>query len=92
MLRFRHTCTRHQQAFIEAAKRGGCYDPAMMEVVRRRTLAWLSPKFPRMVLDHYNQSVCLACKLEENGVDMKVIERAIVELATGRAPGEVRWR
>ena len=92
MLHFRHTCPRHQQAFIEAAKCGGCYDPAMMEVVRRRTLAWLSAKFPRMVLDHYNQSVCLACKLEENGVDMKVIERAIVELATGRAPGEVRWR
>jgi hypothetical protein len=51
-LHFRRTCSRHQQIFIEAAKRGGCYDPEKMDEVRRKTVAWLSAKFPRMVLDH----------------------------------------
>jgi hypothetical protein len=92
MLHFRHTCSRHQQAFIEAAKRGGCCDPGEMEVVRRKTLAWLSAKFPRMVLDHYNEEGCLGCKLEANHVDLKVIERVIIELAKGHAPSEVQWR
>ncbi len=88
MLHFRHTCSRHQQAFIESAKRGGCRDPADIEVVRRKTLAWLSAKFPRMVLDHYNEETCLGCKLEANHVDLKVIERVIIELANGLAPKE----
>jgi hypothetical protein len=92
MLHFRRTCSRHQQAFIDAAQRGGCDDPAKMEVVKRKMLAWLSTKFPRMVLDHYNHSVCLACKLEENGVDMKVIERVIIDLSKGLAPDEAQRR
>jgi hypothetical protein len=92
MLHFRRTCSRHQQAFIEAAKRGGCYDPAKMDVVKRRTLAWLSIKFPRMVLDHYNEKSCLGCKLEAYRVDLKVIEQVIIELAKGHAPSEVRWK
>jgi hypothetical protein len=92
MLHFHNTCPRHQEALIEAAKRGGCYDPAMMEVVRRKTLAWLSVKFPRMVLDHYNEKGCLGCKLEANRVDLKAIEGVIIELAEGRAPSEVLWK
>jgi hypothetical protein len=91
MLHFRHTCSRHQQAFIESAMRGGCLDPAEMEVLRRKTLAWLSAKFPRLVLDHYNEETCLGCKLEAYRVDLKVIERVIIELAKGRAPNEVQW-
>jgi hypothetical protein len=92
MLHFRHTCSRHQQAFIEAAKRGGCDDPAKMEVVRRKMLAWLSAKFPRMVLDHFNEESCLGCKLESNHVDLKEIERVFSELAKGHAPSEVQGR
>jgi hypothetical protein len=90
MLHFRHTCSRHQQAFVEAAQRGGCDDFAKMEIVRRKMLAWLSAKFPRMVLDHFNEESCLGCKLEATHVDLKEIERVFGELAKGLAPNEVR--
>ncbi|MGO8917988.1 MAG: hypothetical protein ACLQJR_18960 [Stellaceae bacterium] len=81
MLTFRYTCPRHQQVFIEAAKRGGCYDLQTMDEIRRKTLAWLSNKFPRAVLDHFNEESCLGCKLEANGVDSSDVERVISELA-----------
>jgi hypothetical protein len=90
MLHFRHTCPRHQQAFMGAAQRGGCDDPAKMEVVRRKMLAWLSAKFPRMVLDHFNEKSCLGCKLEATHVDLKEIERVFSELAKGLASSEAR--
>jgi hypothetical protein len=77
MLRFRYTCPRHQQVFIEAAKRGGCHDLAKMDEVRRKTLAWLSFRFPRMVLDHFNEESCLGCKLEASGMVDDDLRRAI---------------
>lgn len=86
MLRFRHTCARHQRAFIEAARRGGCDDPVIMDEVRRKALVWLSTKFPRMVLDHFNEANCLGCKLEENGVDLRDLERIIIDLSAEAAP------
>jgi hypothetical protein len=81
MLQFRYTCPRHQLVFIEASKRGGCFDLEQMDEVRRKTLAWLSVRFPRMVLDHFNEGSCLGCKLESNGVGVEGVERAITELS-----------
>ncbi len=54
MLTFHHACSHHLRMFIEAAKRGGCYDPEKMDEVRRKTLSWLSARFPRTALDHFN--------------------------------------
>ncbi len=51
-----------------------------MEEVRRKTLAWLSTRFPRAVLEHFNEEICLGCKLEANCVDVSELERVIVEL------------
>ena len=80
MLRFRYTCARHQREFILASKRGGCSDPDQMDEIRRKTLAWLSTKFPRLVLDHFNDNSCLGCKLEANAVGTKETGLFITEL------------
>jgi hypothetical protein len=64
MLQFRYTCARHQQMFIEAATRAGCSDPAEMDDIRRRLLAWLSARYPRLVLEHFHEETCLGCELE----------------------------
>ncbi len=76
-----YTCTRHQQMFVEVARRGGCRDHAKTHDLRRKTLAWLSARFPRMVLDHFNEGACLGCKLEASGMDLTEIERVITNLA-----------
>jgi hypothetical protein len=86
MYHFRYTCPRHQRAFVEAAKRGGCGNFAKLDEVRRKTLAWLSVRFPRMVLDHFNEESCLGCKLEENGADLRDVEHFIIELSRSRVP------
>lgn len=90
MLHFRYICARHQRAFIEAAKRGGCHGFAKMDEVRRKTLAWLSVRFPRAVLDHFNEESCLGCKLEENGIDLRDLEHVIIEIAESGAPHHAR--
>lgn len=81
MLNFRFTCEKHKQVFIAAAKRGGCHDPARMDEIRRKTLAWLSQRYPRAVLDHFNEESCIACKLEANGIDIGEVEQVVTELA-----------
>jgi hypothetical protein len=81
MLQFRHTCARHQRVFIEAAKRGGCSDLEKMNEVKRKTLAWLSLRFPRIVLDHYNENSCLGCKLEAGGLGTAEAEDIITEIS-----------
>jgi hypothetical protein len=88
MLHFRYTCARHQRMFIDAVKRGGCHHPEKMDEVRRKTLAWLSIRFPRMVLDHFNESSCLGCKLERNGVGLEEVGRVITRLAVSVAAAE----
>jgi hypothetical protein len=88
MLQFRYTCALHQRMFIDAVKRGGCHDPEKMDEVRRKTLAWLSLRFPRMVLDHFNEASCLGCKLERSGVGLEELGRVITKLATDVAAAE----
>lgn len=88
MLHFRYTCRHHQQMFIEAAKVGGCYDLEKMDEVRRKTLAWLSARYPRAVLDHFNEESCLGCKLEASGLDLKEVGQVIAELAEAVASEE----
>ena len=83
MLQFLYTCPRHQQTFIEITTRAGCCDPEKMDAVGRKALAWLAPKFPSAVLDHFNERSCLGCKLEANGINTKEIERVIAELSEG---------
>ncbi len=90
MLSLPYACPRHKQAFIEAAKRGGCHDPAKMDEVRRKVLAWLSAKYPRAVLDHYNEKTCLACKLEASRFDMGDVRRAVIEMSKSLASDELR--
>jgi hypothetical protein len=81
MLIFRYVCPHHRRIFIDAAKRGGCYDAESMDEVRRKALAWLSTKFPRAVLDHFNEETCLGCKLEANCLDVGELEDIVVELS-----------
>jgi hypothetical protein len=77
MLQFRYTCERHQQVFIDAVKRAGCSDPAEMDDIRRRLLAWLSARYPRMVLEHFQEATCLGCELEARFGDRNELDRAI---------------
>lgn len=88
MLHFRFTCPRHQRDFVEIAGRGGCHDPVEIDEIRRKTLAWLSTRFPRMVLDHFNEQSCLGCKLDVNGVDLKEVECVILDFARRLAARE----
>ena len=81
MVEFRYACAHHQQLVIEAAKRGGCRHDDQIEEVRRKTLAFLSSRYPRLTLDHFNEGSCLGCKLRASGIDCREIGRAIVALA-----------
>jgi hypothetical protein len=81
--------------FIAAAKRQGWHDRAELDDARRKALAWLSTNFPRMVLDHFNEEICLGCKLEANGVNLNEIEYVISEFSrtldggSGRKASEI---
>jgi len=88
MLQFRYTCERHRQMFVAVVKRAGCSDPAEMDDIRRRLLAWLSARYPRMVLDHFHEGTCLGCELEARFGDASEIDRAIravEEMASAKA-------
>jgi len=85
MVEFSLTCPRHQEMFTAAARRGGCCDPAKLDELRRKTLAWVSTRYPLMVLDHFNEATCLGCKLEVSNVAVAEILDAIVELAKALA-------
>ena len=81
MEKFRFTCARHELRFRDLVARAGCTDPAKREELGRKTLAWISTRYPRHVLDHFNEGTCLGCKLEAAHVDLAEIERRITELA-----------
>jgi hypothetical protein len=81
MEKFRFTCARHEQRFRDLVARAGCTDPAKREELGRKTLAWISTRYPRHVLDHFNEGSCLGCKLEAAHVDLAEIERRITDLA-----------
>ncbi|HWG79255.1 MAG TPA: hypothetical protein VN681_05740 [Stellaceae bacterium] len=87
MAQFRYTCARHRQMFIETVTRAGCTDPAEMDDLRRRLLAWLSARYPRMVLEHFEEATCLGCELEarfgDNG-EIERLRRALEELVRTR--------
>jgi hypothetical protein len=71
--------------FIEAATRAGCSDLAEMDDIRRRLLAWLSARYPRMVLEHFHEGTCLGCELEARFCDageLDRLRRAIEELVS----------
>ncbi len=57
------------------------YTCARQDEVRRKTLAWLSVRFPRMVLDHFNEDSCLGRKLEASGMVTAEVESIITELS-----------
>jgi hypothetical protein len=80
---FQYTCVRHRELFFDLVSRGGGCDPARLDDVRRKMLAWLSARFPRMVLDHFNERSCLGCKLEASALDTTEVERAMAELLHG---------
>lgn len=87
MLQFRYACRRHQQMFIDTVTREGCNDPATMEDIRRHMFAWLSEKFPSMVLDHFNAEACLGCAIENAHVDTAEMYDAIREIVRATASG-----
>lgn len=77
MVQFRYTCARHQQKFVDVVTRAGCTDPAKMDQLRRRILAWLSARYPRMVLEHFQEATCLGCELEARFGDNSELERVL---------------
>lgn len=79
-LKFRHTCRRHQQMFVEAVERAGCSEPAEMDDVTRRLLAWFSAHYPRLTFDHIRQGNCLGCEIEARFGSLSEVGRAIREL------------
>ncbi|HZB91921.1 MAG TPA: hypothetical protein VE397_10795 [Stellaceae bacterium] len=81
MPQFRFTCQRHQRWFLELAAEAGCTDPAKLDELRGKILAWLSARYPRHVLDHFNEGSCLPCKLHAAHVDVAEIVRIVVEHA-----------
>jgi hypothetical protein len=80
MLQFRYTCARHRRMFIEAVTRDGCTDPGEMDDIRRRLLAWLSARYPTMVLEHFEQATCLGCELETRFGASGEIDRVLAAL------------
>ena len=47
----------------------------MMAALRRRLRAWLSARYPRMVLAHFDEATCLGRELEARFGDNGEIER-----------------
>jgi hypothetical protein len=83
MLGFRYACQRHQQLFADTVTREGCCDPAEMEKARRRLLAWLSEKYPRLVLDQFNNEACMGCAIERARLDTRPIHEAVRQIVRG---------
>ncbi len=88
VLKFRYTCARHQQKFVEAMECAGCSDPAKMEQVQRQLLAWFSQRYPRLVLDHFHDATCLGCEIEARFGHLREIGWAIRDLVNGMADAE----
>jgi hypothetical protein len=81
MLRFRYTCARHQRDFVAATQRAGCFNLSHIDQIRRRVLAWMSARFPRLVFEHFSEESCLGCKLEASGIPLTEVQSVIMELA-----------
>ena len=74
---FRYVCQAHHERFIEVVEGEGCRDPEAMEQVRRLLLAWLSERYPRLVLDSYNNESCVGCALNAACIDLTDMYAAI---------------
>ena len=85
VLGFRYVCAPHRERFIEVVRQEGCHDPAAMEQVRRQLLAWLSERYPRLVLDHYNDESCIGCGLAASCIDLSDMYAAIRSFARAAA-------
>jgi hypothetical protein len=85
VLRFRYVCAQHRERFIEVVRQEGCHDAAAMEQVRRLLLAWLSERYPRLVLDHYNAESCIGCGLAASCIDLSDMYAAIRSFARAAA-------
>ena len=81
MVAFRYVCETHRQRFIEVVEGEGCHDLAAMEQVRRLLLAWLSERYPRLVLDSYNTESCMGCALNAACIDLTDMHALIHRLA-----------
>ncbi len=82
---FRYVCQKHQQLFVDTVARAGCSDPEEMEKARRRLLAWLSEKYPRLVLEQFNNEACLGCAIEKGHLDTRPIYDAVRQIVRGLA-------
>ncbi len=85
MPRFRYVCAQHRARFIDVVREEGCHDPAAMEQVRRLLLAWLSERYPRLVLDRFNDESCIGCGLDAYCVDLSDMYAAIRRFARAAA-------
>ena len=81
MVAFRYVCPAHRQRFIEVVEGEGCRDPAAMEQVRRLLLAWLSERYPRLVLETFNSESCMGCALDAACIDLADMYALIRRLA-----------
>lgn len=88
MLTFRFTCPRHQRTFVETVRKAGCSDPASMDEIRRLLLAWISARYPRIVLDHFEEGSCLGCEFEAHFGDTSELRGAIEALVKNRGDTE----
>jgi len=77
----RFLCSRHQQTFVDLLTREGCCDAELMERSGRRLLAWLSQKFPWLVLQQFNAEGCLGCALEDAHMEAEA-EQAVHEVTS----------
>lgn len=66
--------------FVKAVADAGCSDPAKMDDVRRRLLAWFSQRYPSLMLDHFRVGTCLGCEIEARFGDLSEIGLAIRDL------------
>jgi hypothetical protein len=74
---FQFVCPPHRQRFIELVEGEGCRDRAAMEQVRRLLLAWLSERYPRLVLESFNSESCMGCALNAACIDLTDMYAAI---------------
>ena len=81
MLAFQYVCPPHRQRFIATVQQEGCRDPAAMEQVRRLLLAWLSERYPRLVLESFNAESCMGCALNAACIDLAEMYAVIRQAA-----------
>jgi hypothetical protein len=63
--------------FVYAVTQERIFEPERMEQIRRRLLAWLSEKYPRLVLEQFNAEACIGCAIEKAHIDTGDMRDAI---------------